>query len=53
MDACDKCTNLGGKKSCRWCCHLCSRPKLFQTTHVCSNLLFLHQRIVWKSVLYK
>jgi hypothetical protein len=33
MDAYDRCTNLE-KKSCRYCYHLCSRPRNFQTTHV-------------------
>jgi len=33
MDAYNRCTNLG-KKSCRYCCHLWSRPKTFQTSHV-------------------
>jgi len=33
MDAYDRCTNLE-KKSCRYSCHLWSRPKTFQTTHV-------------------
>jgi len=35
MDAYDRCTNLGGKKSCRYCWHLWWRPRTFQTTHVC------------------
>jgi len=34
MDAYDSCINLG-KKSCRYYCHLWSRPRTFQTTHVC------------------
>jgi len=25
---------LREKKSCRYCCHLWSRPKTFQTTHI-------------------
>jgi len=33
MDAYERCTNLG-KKSCRYCCYLWSRPRTFKTTYV-------------------
>jgi len=29
MDAYDRCTNLGEKKSCWFCCHLWPRPRTF------------------------
>jgi hypothetical protein len=40
------CTNLGGKKSCGYCCHLWSRPRTFQTTHV-NNVLKIDIIFIW------
>jgi hypothetical protein len=37
MDAYDRYTNLGKKKSCRQCCNLWSRQRTFQTTLVSSR----------------
>ena len=30
---------MTGKKSCRYCCHLWSRPRTFQTTHVLPSVI--------------